>query len=92
MEARSLYFCWCILVISLIVGYFWCSWGYFAVKLCLIMWLVNIIWSIPTLLLVIAITLALGKDFGKFFCSWFNDVGRSGSVEVKLLASKKCNM
>jgi peptide/nickel transport system permease protein len=40
-----------------------------------IMWLVNIIWSIPTLLLVIAITLALGKGFGRFCCCGINDVG-----------------
>jgi ABC-type dipeptide/oligopeptide/nickel transport system permease subunit len=33
----------------------------------LIMWLVNIIWSIPTLLLVFAITLALGKGFWQIF-------------------------
>ena len=32
----------------------------------IIMWLVNVIWSIPTLLMVIAITVSLGKDFGKF--------------------------
>ena len=31
-----------------------------------IMWLVNVVWSIPTLLMVIAITLALGKGFGRF--------------------------
>jgi peptide/nickel transport system permease protein len=28
-----------------------------------IMWLINVVWSIPTLLLVIAITLVLGKGF-----------------------------
>jgi peptide/nickel transport system permease protein len=33
----------------------------------LIMWLVNITWSIPTLLLVFAITLALGKGFWQIF-------------------------
>ena len=27
----------------------------------LIMWIINVVWSIPTLLLVIAITLVLGK-------------------------------
>ncbi|MEO6232880.1 MAG: ABC transporter permease [Ferruginibacter sp.] len=32
-----------------------------------IMWLVNITWSIPTLLLVFAITLALGKGFWQIF-------------------------
>jgi peptide/nickel transport system permease protein len=50
--------------------------GYFGGKVdAVIMWLVNIIWSIPTLLLVIAITLALGKVFGRFCCCGINDVG-----------------
>jgi len=31
------------------------------------MWLINVIWSIPTLLLVFAITLALGKGFWQVF-------------------------
>jgi ABC-type dipeptide/oligopeptide/nickel transport system permease subunit len=33
----------------------------------LVMWLVNITWSIPTLLLVFAITLAMGKGFWQIF-------------------------
>src|SRR5215203_1620308 len=33
----------------------------------IIMWLVNVIWSIPTLLLVFAITLLLGKGFWQVF-------------------------
>ncbi len=33
----------------------------------IIMWFINIIWSIPTLLLVFAITLALGKGFWQVF-------------------------
>ncbi len=33
----------------------------------LIMWFINVIWSIPTLLLVFAITLALGKGFLQVF-------------------------
>ncbi|MFB6305999.1 MAG: ABC transporter permease [Flavobacteriales bacterium] len=33
----------------------------------LIMWLINVIWSIPTLLLIIAITFALGKGFSQVF-------------------------
>ncbi len=33
----------------------------------IIMWFINIIWSIPTLLLVFAITLALGKGFWQIF-------------------------
>jgi peptide/nickel transport system permease protein len=32
-----------------------------------IMWLINVIWSIPTLLLVFAITLALGRGFWQVF-------------------------
>ena len=32
-----------------------------------IMWFVNVIWSIPTLLLVFAITLILGKGFWQVF-------------------------
>ena len=33
----------------------------------LIMWLINVVWSIPTLVLVFAITLALGKGFWQVF-------------------------
>jgi len=33
----------------------------------IIMWLINVIWSIPTLLLVFAITLMLGKGFWQVF-------------------------
>jgi len=42
--------------------------GYYGGKIdALIMWFINISWSIPTLLLVIAITLALGKGFWQVF-------------------------
>jgi ABC-type dipeptide/oligopeptide/nickel transport system permease subunit len=42
--------------------------GYFGGKTDnLIMWLINVVWSIPTLLLVFAITLALGKGFWQVF-------------------------
>lgn len=42
--------------------------GYFRGKTDdLIMWFINVIWSIPTLLLVFAITLALGKGFWQVF-------------------------
>lgn len=42
--------------------------GYFGGKTDnIIMWLINIIWSIPTLLLVFAITLLLGKGFWQVF-------------------------
>ncbi|HUS01663.1 MAG TPA: ABC transporter permease [Chitinophagaceae bacterium] len=42
--------------------------GYFRGKTDnIIMWLINVIWSIPTLLLVFGITLALGKGFWQIF-------------------------
>jgi ABC-type dipeptide/oligopeptide/nickel transport system permease subunit len=42
--------------------------GYFGGKTdAVIMWLINVIWSIPTLLLVFAITLVLGKGFWQVF-------------------------
>lgn len=43
-----------------------------------IMWFVNVVWSIPTLLMVIAITLALGKGFWQVFVA----VGLTMWVEV----------
>ncbi|HET6243492.1 MAG: ABC transporter permease [Bacteroidetes bacterium] len=43
-----------------------------------IVWLINVVWSIPTLLLVIAITLALGKGFWQVFIA----VGLTMWVEV----------
>ena len=42
------------------------------------MWVINVTWSIPTLLLVIAITLALGKGFWQVFVA----VGLTMWVEV----------
>ncbi|MFV0200445.1 ABC transporter permease [Empedobacter falsenii] len=44
----------------------------------MIMWLINVVWSIPTLLLVIAITLAIGKGFWQIFIA----VGLTMWVEV----------
>jgi len=42
--------------------------GYFRGRIDdMIMWFINVIWSIPTLLLVFAITLALGKGFWQVF-------------------------
>lgn len=42
--------------------------GYYGGKIDhIIMWLINVTWSIPTLLLVIAMTLALGKGFWQVF-------------------------
>ncbi len=53
--------------------------GYYGGKIdALIMWIINITWSIPTLLLVIAITLALGKGFWQVFIA----VGLTMWVEV----------
>jgi len=53
--------------------------GYFGGKIdAAIMWLINVTWSIPTLLLVIAITLALGKGFWQVFIA----VGLTMWVEV----------
>ncbi|MDE1206346.1 ABC transporter permease [Tenacibaculum larymnensis] len=53
--------------------------GYFGGKIDdFIMWIINITWSIPTLLLVIAITLALGKGFWQVFIA----VGLTMWVEV----------
>ncbi len=43
-----------------------------------IMWVINVTWSIPTLLLVIALTLALGKGFWQVFIA----VGLTMWVEV----------
>jgi len=42
-------------------GYYRGKWDEF------VMWLINVVWSLPTLLLVIAITLALGKGFWQVF-------------------------
>lgn len=53
--------------------------GYFGGKVdAAIMWIINVTWSIPTLLLVIAITLALGKGFWQVFIA----VGLTMWVEV----------
>jgi len=53
--------------------------GYFRGRIDnIIMWFVNVIWSVPTLLMVIAITLALGKGFWQVFVA----VGLTMWVEV----------
>tara|TARA_Y100000385_G_C13086734_1_gene636732 strand:- start:56 stop:1279 length:1224 start_codon:yes stop_codon:yes gene_type:complete len=44
----------------------------------IIMWFINVVWSIPTLLLVIAITFALGRGFWQIFVA----VGLTMWVEV----------
>tara|TARA_R110001583_G_scaffold187781_1_gene349290 strand:- start:440 stop:1534 length:1095 start_codon:yes stop_codon:yes gene_type:complete len=66
--------------ISLVIGIFMGSVaGYFGGKVdAIIMWIINVTWSIPTLLLVIAITLALGKGFWQVFIA----VGLTMWVEV----------
>ncbi len=66
--------------ISLIVGLLMGSLaGYYGGTVdAFIMWIINITWSIPTLLLVIAITLALGKGFWQVFIA----VGLTMWVEV----------
>ncbi|MDV7187669.1 ABC transporter permease [Lutibacter sp. TH_r2] len=77
------------LVIGISIG---ATAGYFGGKVdTFIMWLINITWSIPTLLLVIAITLALGKGFWQVFIA----VGLTMWVEVarvvrgQIMSSKK---
>ena len=66
--------------ISLVIGVFMGSVaGYYGGKVdAFIMWFINVTWSIPTLLLVIAITLALGKGFWQVFIA----VGLTMWVEV----------
>ena len=56
-------------IISLSIGIFLGAVaGYYGGKIDnLIMWLINVIWSMPTLLLVFGITLALGKGFWQIF-------------------------
>ena len=66
--------------ISLLIGIIMGSVaGYYGGKIdAAIMWIINVTWSIPTLLLVIAITLALGKGFWQVFIA----VGLTMWVEV----------
>lgn len=59
----------------------------------LVMWLINVIWSIPTLLLVIAITFAIGKGFWQVFLAvgltmWV-DVARVARGQVLSLREKE---
>jgi len=66
--------------ISLIVGiFFGAISGFFRGRLDdVIVWFINVVWSIPTLLLVIAITFALGRGFWQVFVA----VGLTMWVEV----------
>ena len=67
-------------LISLIVGVIMGSLGgfYGGVVDKIVMWIINVTWSIPTLLLVIAISVALGKGFWQVFIA----VGLTMWVEV----------
>lgn len=58
-----------------------------------IMWLINVVWSIPTVLLVIAITFALGKGFWQIFVAvgltmWV-DIARVVRGEVMSIKEKE---
>jgi peptide/nickel transport system permease protein len=67
-------------IISLFIGIFLGAVaGYYRGTIdSMIMWLINVVWSIPTLLLVIAITLVLGKGIVQVFIA----VGLTMWVEV----------
>ena len=67
-------------LISLFIGMFLgMISGYYGGKLdVFICWLINVVWSIPTLLLVIAISIVLGKGFWQVFVA----VGLTMWVEV----------
>jgi len=67
-------------IISLLIGIsLGVSAGYFRGKTdVIIMWFVNVVWSIPTLLMVLCITLILGKGFWQVFVA----VGLTMWVEV----------
>lgn len=59
----------------------------------LIVWLINVVWSIPTVLLVIAITFALGKGFWQIFVAvgltmWV-DIARVVRGEVLSIKEKE---
>jgi peptide/nickel transport system permease protein len=66
--------------ISLLIGiFFGALGGYFRGWIDnVVVWIINVVWSIPTLLLVIAITFALGKGFWQVFVA----VGLTMWVEV----------
>lgn len=70
-------------IISMILGVFLGAIaGYYGGKWdALISWLINVIWSLPSLLLVIAISFALGKGFWQVFIA----IGLSMWVEVARL-------
>ncbi len=70
-------------ILSMIIGVFLGAIaGYYGGRLdAIISWLINVIWSLPTMLLVIAISFALGKGFWQVFIA----IGLSMWVEVARL-------
>lgn len=70
-------------IISLTIGLFIGAFaGYYGGKIDFILsWLINVLWSLPALLLVLAISLALGKGFWQVFIA----IGISLSIEVARL-------
>jgi peptide/nickel transport system permease protein len=64
------------LVIGIILGLYSAYYGGLVDKI--IMWIINVVWSIPTLLMVIAVSLALGKGIWQVFIA----VGLTMWVEV----------
>jgi peptide/nickel transport system permease protein len=82
-------------LISLIIGVLLGSLsGYYSGNIDrLIMWVINVTWSIPTLLLVIAITLALGKGLWQVFIAvgltmWV-DVARVVRGQVMIIKERQ---
>ena len=67
-------------IVSLIIGlFFGLIAGYYGGKIdYIIQWLINVVWSIPTLLLVISISFVLGKGFWQLFLA----IGLTMWVEV----------
>lgn len=70
-------------ILSMLIGVFLGAIaGYYGGKIdAVISWFINVIWSLPTLLLVIAISFALGKGFWQVFIA----IGLSMWVEVARL-------
>ncbi len=66
--------------VSLVIGlFFGLTAGYYGGKIDkMVVWLINVFWSIPTLLLVIAVCMALGKGFWQIFLA----IGLTMWVEV----------
>ena len=82
-------------LISLIIGLFLGGFsGYYSGNIDrLVMWVINVTWSIPTLLLVIAITLALGKGLWQVFIAvgltmWV-DVARVVRGQVMIIKERQ---